>query len=153
MENKENQDQNNPGQGGGDANQGPQQGQGTQPQQQQAQQGGVPPNANLPSVPNATAVLVLGILSIIFCWCYGIVGAVLGIIALVLAKKGSEAYKANPNAFSVSSYNNLKAGKICGIIGISLSGLILIYYIIVIAFYGAVVTSMPWEEILNQSSY
>ena len=25
-------------------------------------------------LPNATAVLVLGILSLVFCWCYGFVG-------------------------------------------------------------------------------
>ena len=29
-------------------------------------------------LPNATAVLVLGILSLVFCWCYGFVGLVLG---------------------------------------------------------------------------
>ena len=38
-------------------------------------------------LPNATAVLVLGILSIVTCCCYGVVGLILGIIALVLAKK------------------------------------------------------------------
>ena len=30
-------------------------------------------------LPNATAVLVLGVLSLVFCWCYGIIGLVLGI--------------------------------------------------------------------------
>ena len=36
-------------------------------------------------LPNATVVLVLGILSLIFCWCYGFFGLILGIIAVVLA--------------------------------------------------------------------
>ena len=30
-------------------------------------------------LPNATVVLVLGILSLIFCWCYGFFGLILGI--------------------------------------------------------------------------
>ncbi len=47
------------------------------------------PVSNLPKqeLPNSTGVLVLGILSIVFCWCYGIPGLVLGIIALVMSKK------------------------------------------------------------------
>ena len=36
-------------------------------------------------LPNATAALVLGALSLVFCWCYGIIGLVLGILAVVLA--------------------------------------------------------------------
>ena len=36
-------------------------------------------------VPNSAAVLVLGILSIVLCFCYGLIGMTLGIIALVLA--------------------------------------------------------------------
>lgn len=36
-------------------------------------------------LPNSTLVLVLGILSLIFCWCYGFVGLILGIIAVVLS--------------------------------------------------------------------
>ena len=35
-------------------------------------------------LPNATAALVLGALSLVFCWCYGIIGLVLGILAVVL---------------------------------------------------------------------
>ena len=82
-------------------------------------------------VPNSTAVLVLGILSIVFCFCYGFIGMILGIIALILASKGNALYTANPNAYSVASFNNLKAGKICGIIGLVLSSL----YLIVIVLY------------------
>ena len=39
------------------------------------------------ALPNATAVLVLGILSIVTCWLYGIPGIIMGIIAIVLAQK------------------------------------------------------------------
>ena len=41
------------------------------------------------SVPNATAVLVLGIVSIVTCFCYGIIGLACAIIALVLEESAS----------------------------------------------------------------
>ena len=69
-------------------------------------------------LPNATAVLVLGILSLVFCWCYGIIGLVLGILAVVLASAPRKAYLENPERFTEVSYKNLNAGRICGIIGI-----------------------------------
>lgn len=73
-------------------------------------------------LPNSTAVLILGILSIPACCCfYGMVGLVLGIIALVLAKKDYALYNANPGAYDVKSYSNLKAGRICAIVGLVLS--------------------------------
>ena len=96
-------------------------------------------------VPNSTAVLVLGILSIVLCFCYGIIGMVLGIIAIVLASKGTTLYKENPNAYSLSSFNNLKAGKICGIIGISLSALYLILIVIYIVVLGTAFAALPWD--------
>ncbi len=96
-------------------------------------------------LPNSTAILVLGILSIVFCWCAGIVGLTLGIIALVLASKSNKVYLSNPNQYTLVSYNNLKAGKICAIIGTVLSGLYLLYYIFLICFIGAIATAMPWE--------
>lgn len=96
-------------------------------------------------VPNSAAVLVLGIISIALCWCYGIVALTCGIIALVLSNKGIQFYKANPNAYTLSSYNNLKAGRVCAIIGLCLSALMLVYIIIVFAFIGAAFSALPWE--------
>src|SRR5580692_7792734 len=89
------------------------------------------------NLPNATAVLVLGIISIVGCFCYGIPGLACGIIALVLANKDMVRYNSSPSAFSSASYNNLKAGKVCAIIGTALAGLFLAYVIIVVIFYGA----------------
>ena len=98
-------------------------------------------------VPNAVAVLVLGICSIFpGCFCAGIIGIVCGIIALVLAKKGMAAYNANPSNYTTSSFNNLKAGRVCGIIGLCLSSLILIFYIIYFVIIGAAVSMMPWQN-------
>lgn len=100
------------------------------------------------NVPNSTAVLVLGILSIVTCFCYGIFGIVFGIIALVLASKGIKMYNAFPEKYSLPSFKNLNAGKICAIIGLSLSALFLIYIVIVVVYaviVGSVVSTYPWE--------
>lgn len=99
------------------------------------------------SVPNATGALVLGIISIATCWCYGIIGITLGIIALVLAGKGNTLYMENPEKYTESSYKNLKAGKICAIIGLSLSALWIVYIIVIMLFYGAALTAMPWDSL------
>jgi hypothetical protein len=80
------------------------------------------------NLPNATAVLVLGILSIVTCFLYGIPGLVMGIIALYLHKSDRELYQRDPNRYA-QSYQNSNAGKICAIIGVSLSGLFLLYII------------------------
>ena len=80
-----------------------------------------------PNVPNAVAALVLGILSIITS-CY-IIGLVLGIIGLVLANKGRQAYQETPDAYN--GYGMLNAGRIMSIIGICLGGLWTFYWIIV----------------------
>jgi hypothetical protein len=85
-------------------------------------------NSTEMQLPNGTAVLVLGILSIVVCF-------ICGIIALVLSNKDMALYRANPGQYSVSSYNNIKAGRICAIIGIALQVLGLIAYIIFIAFF------------------
>lgn len=101
-------------------------------------------------VPNSTAVLVLGILSIVMCFCYGVIGLALGIIAVVLAAKGTLLYNASPTSYTLSSFNNLKAGKICGIIGISLSALYILFFAIYILVLGAAFAAMPWDMIGRQ---
>ena len=111
----------------------------TQPQQITVQQ----------QLPNATAILVLGIISIALCWCYGVIGITLGIIALVMSGKTMALYKSTPDAYTIGSYNNAKAGRICAIVGLSLSALYLIFIIIYIAIIGAALSSMPWD-MMNQ---
>ena len=89
------------------------------------------------TVPNSVAVLVLGIISIVMCWCYGIISVILAIVAVVLASQGEKIYQANPQQFSIASYKNLRAGKICAIIGLSLGALFLIYVIIYVIIAGS----------------
>lgn len=97
-------------------------------------------------LPNSTAVLVLGIISIVGCFCYGLAGLICGIIALVLAGNATKLYAANPSLYSPSSYNNMKAGKICAIIGTSLSAAYILFLIIYFVFVGAMITALPWDS-------
>lgn len=86
------------------------------------------------NLPNATAVLILGILSILGCCCYGIVGLICGIIGMVLAKKDMALYQQNPGAYN--NYSNLNTGRILCIIGLILSAIYLIASIVMISMYG-----------------
>lgn len=97
------------------------------------------------NLPNATAVLVLGIISIVGCFCYGIIGLILGIVALVLAGKANKQYQENSAMYSQASYKNMKAGRVCAIIGTSLSAVYLLVIIIYIAVLGTVLTATPWN--------
>jgi len=99
------------------------------------------------SLPNATAVLVLGILSIVMCFAYGIVGLILGIIALVLHKKDKAIYNSNPNGYE-ASFKNSQAGNVCAIIGVSLSAL---YIIFIIGIFTTVATSGAFDQISNMN--
>jgi len=107
-------------------------------------------------VPNATAVLVLGIFSIVTSWCCGFiafVGLTLGIIALALASKAQALYNESPEKYTESSAKNLNAGKICAIIGIVISGLLIligiIYMIVVGATLGTLFSTIPWDNLIN----
>ena len=88
------------------------------------------------NLPNATAVLVLGIASIVSCFCYAVPGVICGIIALVLSGKSMSMYNADPARYTSSSLSNVKAGKICAIIGLILSALYLICIVIAVATIG-----------------
>ncbi len=100
------------------------------------------------SLPNATVILVLGIISIVGCCCYGVIGLICGIIALIMANGATKLYNANPALYTESSYKNMNVGKICAIVGLILSVLSLIYMICVIAFIGIETLSNP--ELLQQ---
>ena len=98
------------------------------------------------ALPNATAVLVLGILSIVTCWLYGIPGIIMGIIAITMHKKDKAMYNSNKAKYA-QSFKNSKAGFICGIIGLSLSALFIVYLIVVLmVFAGAVATAGSYNS-------
>lgn len=115
----------------------------------------VPNNSNqggsfapLKNLPNAVAVLVLGICAIFpGCFCMGLIGVICGIIALILAKKDFAAYQANPNDYNPASFNNLKAGRVCAIIGLCTSGIVFLITLIYIFAMGAAFSMIPWGNL------
>ena len=88
------------------------------------------------SLPNATAVLILGILSIVTCCCYGVIGLILSIVALVLSKKDRALYAANMSFYTESSFKNLNAGRVCAIIGLILTILLILFMGVMVAIFG-----------------
>jgi uncharacterized membrane protein len=85
-------------------------------------------------LPNATLILVFGIISIVTCCCYGVIGLIFGIIAIVMAKKATETYLANPELYT--GYKNVKTGKILAMIGVILNVIFLGYVIYLFATLG-----------------
>ncbi len=81
-------------------------------------------------LPNATAVMILGILSLVTCCCYGIFGLIFSGIALILANKDMKLYKENPELYS--NYGNLNTGRIIAIIGLILSSIFILYLVYLI---------------------
>jgi hypothetical protein len=101
-------------------------------------------------LPNGTAVLVLGIISIVGCFCDGIPGLICGIIALVLANKDMRLYALDPTLYTPGSYSNLRSGRICAIIGLSVSAVYLVIVIIYISILGTAILTHP-QDIFNHS--
>ena len=95
------------------------------------------------ALPNATVSLVLGIISIVGCCGWGIIGLVLGIIAIVLANKDEKLYRTNITAYTVASYKNSKAGKVCGIIGVVIGSIYFLLVLVIIAMFGIAALSDP----------
>ncbi len=96
------------------------------------------------NIPNSVGVLVLGILAICFFWCYGLPSIIMAIISIVLASGAEKEYQNNPGKYSLASYKNVKAGKICAIIALSLIGLGIIVVILFVALAGAALSGFHW---------
>lgn len=97
-------------------------------------------------LPNAQSSMIMGIISlvsvVVLCGS-GVVGLILGIIAMVQAKKNEEMIAAEPDRWTESSKSNLKTGKITGLIGVIVNGLGVIFWIIYFIAIAAVVASAP----------
>ena len=92
-------------------------------------------------LPNATGTLVLGICSIVGSCCYGIVGLICGIIALMISKEANKLLKENPDGYSDAG--NHKAGRVCAIIGVSLSALYVIIIFVYLVVLGVALSDLP----------
>ena len=78
-------------------------------------------------LPTATAILALGIISIATFWMYGMFGLGFGIFALVLFKGDKAIYMSDPQKYK-ASFKNAEIGQVCAIIGVCLSGFMLLYF-------------------------
>jgi len=99
-------------------------------------------------LPNSTLILIFGIVSIATCCCYGVIGLVFAIIALVMAKKATEIYNENPEQYT--GYKNVKTGKILSYIGILLNVLYLGYVIFLFTSFGTEGIMNMQQEILEK---
>jgi hypothetical protein len=83
-------------------------------------------------LPNATLILVLGILSIVLsCCCYGILGLIIAVITIVLAHKATKLYRKDPDQYT--HYDQVSTGKILAIVGIVLGVAFLGYLIYILS--------------------
>jgi len=98
------------------------------------------------NLPNSKTVLVLGLLSIVFSsWYFSVIGVVLSILALVLANRDLSLYYSNQSQYTLSSFNNLKAGRVCAIIGLAVAIVFFIFFILIL--FGIFVTWPFWGMI------
>ena len=90
---------------------------------------------NQQPLPGASTVLTMGILSIVGTLiCCGPFGAIFSIIALVKAKTANQLYLENPEGYS--DYSNIKTGRILAYIGLGLS---LVYLLLFILYFGFII--------------
>lgn len=101
------------------------------------------------TLPNSTLIMILGILAVVLCCCYGVPGLISGIVALVLANQAKRTYIADPELYK--GYNNVKTGKILSIIGISLSVIYVIILIVTLIAYGGIDGIMEAQEELMRN--
>lgn len=114
---------------------------------QSGQSSGFQQNSVPQNLPNANLILILGILSIFLCWWHFVsfAGIILGIISLVMARKEILLYHTDPAHYTISSLNNVKTGRICAIIGLTISIIVFIFVILLIV--GVLVTLPFWGMI------
>jgi hypothetical protein len=100
------------------------------------------------ALPNSNMILILGILSILLCWWHLIsfAGIVLGIISLVMANKEKTLYLADPSRYTLSSLNNVRTGRICAIIGLTISIIVFLFAILLII---GVLVSLPFWGMMH----
>ncbi|WP_299366028.1 CCC motif membrane protein [Winogradskyella sp.] len=111
---------------------------------------------NQNKLPADPLALILGILALVIglagCCCYGltaIIPLIMAIIGLTTANKSLKQFGENPEAFSYQSRSNVNTAKTINIIAIVLNGLILLGTIVILIFYGTMLSSGMLEEFNN----
>ena len=96
--------------------------------------------------------LILGVLALLIgiagCCCYGItaiIPLIMAIIGLVTANKSLREYGENPEVYAPQSRSTVNTAKIINIIAIVLNSLLVLVSIILLAFYGTMISSSVLE--------
>jgi len=97
-------------------------------------------------LPNASVVLILGIIALVISFFNSLVGIIAGIVSLVMARNAEQLYHQTPRLYTPSSYSNIRSGRTCAIIGIVLAILKIIFIGIILGLLGAFI---PWDEITH----
>ncbi len=110
-------------------------------------QGKIDPLSVPQNLSNSNIILIMGILSIVFCWWHfvSLIGIILGIITLIMAHKEMTVYRAHPDRYSLGSLNNVKTGRTCAIIGLTISIIIFVFVLLLIV--GLIATLPFWGMI------
>lgn len=113
-------------------------------QSQPEQSTGFKQNTVPQNLPNANLILILGVLSILLCWWHfiSIAGIVLGCIALVSANRETRLYRTNPAGYTTNSLNNVRAGRTCAIIGLTIS--VIVFSFVMLMIFGILITLPFW---------
>ncbi|HKL90623.1 MAG: CCC motif membrane protein [Flagellimonas sp.] len=97
-------------------------------------------------LPGASTVLTMGILSIVgTLFCCGPFGAIFSIIGLVKAKTADQLYRESPENYT--DYSNVKTGKILSYIGLALS---LVYLVLFILYFGFIIAAITTGELSGE---
>lgn len=91
-------------------------------------------------LPGASTALTMGIIATVGSLiCCGPFAAIFSIIGLVQANKAEKVYLENPEQYS--DYGNVKTGRILSYIGLALSIIVLILYIVYFGFIIAIISN------------
>lgn len=85
-------------------------------------------------LPNATLILILGILSIFLSLNNEIFGFFLTIVVLILSSRSLRLFRKKMDQYELSSYKRIVVGRICAIIGLLIS--IFAFIIAILVFLG-----------------
>jgi len=97
-------------------------------------------------LPGASTVLTMGILSIVgTLFCCGPFGVIFSIIGLVKAKTATQLYQQNPENYT--DYSNVKTGKILSYIGLGLS---LVSLVLFILYFGLIIAAITTGELSGE---
>jgi hypothetical protein len=99
-------------------------------------------------IPNASVILILGIIALIISFFNSLVGIVAGVVSLVMARNAERLYHQTPRLYTLSSYSNIRSGRTCAIIGIVIAILKIILIGIILGLLGAFI---PWDQITHGS--